>query len=231
MSEGRFLYRHGIGYLIEVARSWGIGLELCNFDDHCSLHIMPIFGSIFIRMPRFLWQEVPIGEMSLGYGFTWRWGKEWGNGDSIHFNWGVKCKIVHLPWEWMQVRHDILMADKSWKRVTNSRFDNPDNSGRPREWADKFEQKHPYTYKLRNGTVQNRTATIGVEERECRWRWLKWLPFPRIIRRSIDVTFDDEVGEGTGSWKGGTVGCGYTMLRGETPADTLRRMECERVFR
>lgn len=54
---------------------------------------------------------------------------------------------------------------------------------------------------------------------------------PRVMEvRAIDVQFSDEVGERTGSWKGGTIGCGYNMLPGESPLDTLRRMEAERKF-
>ena len=37
-------------------------------------------------------------------------------------------------------------------------------------------------------------------------------------------------GERNGSWKGGVLGCGWDMLKGETPLDTLRRMERERRF-
>lgn len=58
------------------------------------------------------------------------------------------------------------------------------------------------------------------------WHWIedcmKW--------RGIDVDFDGEVGERTGSWKGGTVGCSYESRPGETPVQTLRRMERERRF-
>ena len=87
-------------------------------------------------------------------------------------------------------------------------------------------ETHPYTYTLRNGKVQNRMATIRVETR----LWTRyWLPH-RKFRISIDVSFDDEVGERTGSWKGGTVGCSYDILPGERPVDTLRRMELERKF-
>lgn len=230
MSEGRYFYKRDVGYLLEMSPSWGIGLALCHFDDHCSLHVMPVFGNIFIRLPKWFYREAPIGEISNSYGFTWRWGRDWGFGDSIHFNWGVKYKIINMPWQWTQVRHEILMADRSWRPVKNIHFDDPDNSGRPWEWEGKFIEKHPYTYLRKNGEVQNRTATIGVEVREIRWRWFKWLPFPRIIRKAIDVAFDDEVGEHTGSWKGGTIGCGYTMKPGETPLQTLRRMETERKF-
>jgi len=44
------------------------------------------------------------------------------------------------------------------------------------------------------------------------------------------VSFDAEVGEGTGSYKGGVVGCSHDMLPFETPIETLRRMEKEVRF-
>ena len=57
-----------------------------------------------------------------------------------------------------------------------------------------------------------------------------WSPFLNQVIRSIDVQFDKEVGERTGSWKGGTVGCGYEMLPNESPYQCLKRMEQERKF-
>lgn len=87
-------------------------------------------------------------------------------------------------------------------------------------------ETHPYAYTLRSGEVQHRTATIKVERRT--WtRW--WLPFRRISR-SIDVEFSGEVGERTGSWKGGCIGCSFPMLASETPVQALRRMEATRKF-
>ena len=87
-------------------------------------------------------------------------------------------------------------------------------------------EEHPYRYFLRSGEVQIRTATINAESR--RWtRW--WLPREKV-HKSINVMFDAEVGERTGSWKGGCIGCGYEMKPGETPLQTLRRMERERTF-
>jgi len=43
--------------------------------------------------------------------------------------------------------------------------------------------------------------------------------------------FDREIGERSGSWKGGCIGCGWDMKPGETAEQTLRRMESERTFR
>jgi hypothetical protein len=69
-----------------------------------------------------------------------------------------------------------------------------------------------------------------VEEREWRPRWFKWTSLFARKRKTINVDFNDEVGERTGSWKGGTLGCGYDLLPNETPLECLRRMERERKF-
>ncbi len=69
-----------------------------------------------------------------------------------------------------------------------------------------------------------------IERREWRWKWFKWLKWPRCVEQTIDITFNKEVGEGSGSHKGGTIGCGYKMLPNESALQCLRRMEVERNF-
>ena len=91
-------------------------------------------------------------------------------------------------------------------------------------------QTADYTYTRKSGEVQRRTATFYVDSMEHRMRWLMWLPFPRRVSKSICVDFSGEVGEKTGSWKGGTVGCGYSMRPDESALECLRRMERERKF-
>ena len=99
------------------------------------------------------------------------------------------------------------------------------------KWKDIFfEETHPYFYVLNNGSVQRRMATIQVTEREWRPHWFKWLSLTKKVRKSIDIEFNEEVGERTGTWKGGTLGCSYEMLPNETPRQTLRRMELNREF-
>ena len=87
-----------------------------------------------------------------------------------------------------------------------------------------------YEYRLKDGSIQSRDAEIYREKREGRWRFLKFLSYPRIVRDSIDVIFSDEVGERAGGWKGGCTGCGYDKMKGESMLDCLRRMEKERKF-
>jgi len=101
---------------------------------------------------------------------------------------------------------------------------------RQKEQAEKTVQETwDYRYVLKNGKVQNVKATICLHRMTWRMRWWPLLPFKKVST-SIDVKFDQEVGEGTGSYKGGTVGCGYEIKPNETPLECLRRMESERKF-
>lgn len=120
------------------------------------------------------------------------------------------------PWSWHHVRHDYLNPDGSLHHRAGQQDYTP-----PAETT----EQHPYHYLMCDWTVQERVATVNGEEREWRWRWLTWLPWPRMIKRSINIEFSDEVGERTGSWKGGTIGCSWPWKRGETMEQALRRME------
>ena len=106
-------------------------------------------------------------------------------------------------------------------------FKHKDN--RPDPWDFRKTDAHievlPYTYTLKNGTVQERTATCTIEKRK--WH-RKWFPFFTKTVQVIDIEFNDEVGERSGSWKGGTLGCSYEMLPDDTIETCLRRMERER---
>lgn len=125
--------------------------------------------------------------------------------DLLWLRWGEqtgtresKHKAIYMPWHWKFREHVILSEPET----------------------------HPYTYTLRSGEKQLRTATIQKESRS----WSRfWLP-SKITRTSIDVKFSDEVGERSGSWKGGVLGCSYEVLPNELPLEALRRMERERKF-
>lgn len=159
---------------------------------------------------------------------------------------GLGLITINFSWPWSKVvpdegqcsgprygfyffeDHLVLLWGKSkGTRGDPSKFIDMPWSWRHREHKVLSEpEKHPYRYQLRSGEVQERTATIQVETRLWTRPWLPWRKFVR----AIDIEFSDEVGERTGSWKGGTTGCGYHMLPGETPVECLRRMERERKF-
>jgi len=226
--RGRFELRFSWA---EITGGLGFALALCLFEEHYSLHIRLGWPNMFIQLP-FLqrWHHEPFEAME-SWGFSW-------HASDIHLNWGRRCKIVHMPWAWEWVRSSFLMPNgtswthelRSWRRRSHlgtacERTHFLHSSDLP-QWS----ETHPYRYVLRSGQVQERQATIKVREMEWRWRWFTWLPFPRMIRRTIDVEFSDEVGERSGSWKGGTIGCGYDLRRNETPRECLRRMERDRKF-
>ncbi len=208
---------------------WGFDLsyELCGyFDARHRINIQLLFFRLTLILP--IWSkytdECSPPEWGISYHHQTLWITYGGEG-----NWqgGNKSWAMYMPWQFTWVRTSCLKQDGSWEHE------------RPGDRQDFFTEKwkgllwretYPYVYALRSGEKQLREATLRVEEREWRWNWFQWLPFPRRVRKTIQIDFDDEVGEQTGSWKGGTVGCSYPMLPGELPEQTLRRMEKERKF-
>lgn len=208
----------------EVAGRAGLSLGIVLNDRRLLLNICLGWPVFYIRLRFF---ERWAGEARDCMGD--RWGFSLVDGDAIHLNWRDKTKIIHLPWSLSFYRWSYLLADGSWMHDIHGK-------GKKRmSWEeikalDLWKAELPYTYVLRSGEVQERRATISVEELEHRQRWLMWCPLFARIRKSIKVEFSGEVGEGAGSWKGGTVGCGYDIKPSETPVDCLRRMERERKF-
>lgn len=96
--------------------------------------------------------------------------------------------------------------------------------------TNKFTETYPYTYVKKNGEVQERLATITVEEREWRRRWLKFTKLFAVVHKQIDISLDKEIGEKVGSYKGGVTGFSEEMYPNEGPLHTLRRAEEKRRF-
>lgn len=141
-------------------------------------------------------------------------------------NWGGnKSKAWDFPFitkNWY--RTSILLKDDTWvheKRGSNKDF-----------WHEKWNDlKKIWNYDFLDKTDNTLIPTkIHVTEREWRPKWLEWTNLFSKVRRSIEVEFSEEVGSRKGSWKGGTIGCGYDMLPNENPIDTIKRMEKERSF-
>lgn len=153
---------------------------------------------------------------------------------------GKKSKYISFPWnlEWYRTSYQTNTGTTVWDNktsITHWLWEH-EFKGKRKDFYDEkwngvlWEQTYPYIYILNSGEVQNRLATIKVVEREWRRRWLPFTSLFNQVIRSIDVTFDKEVGERTGSWKGGTVGCGWDLKPNETPYQCLKRMEQERKF-
>lgn len=121
-------------------------------------------------------------------------------------------------WEWE--RTSVLLKDGTWLHDTRL---NP-NELRKFE-SDFHEERYPYSNIIKNGKSQSCLAKVQVWEREWRWNGIS------KISKDIEVSFSEELGSDAGSWKGGVVGCHYEISEGETPLQTLRRMQTERQFK
>ena len=220
------MYSHRIRRSLEGCRpKLSLGLDLFE-NGYC----LDLFGFL-IALP-FLdrWVHEP-EEMMESWGFCYF-------DRAIHLRWGAKTKFVRMPWDFEHLKCEVLKPDGTWceyvgcyetgQPIVNSNgvvvFEGGKEPDGRQVWV------FPYRYQLKSGEVQERTATVYIERREWRQRWLWWCPLFAKKRQSISVEFDGEVGERTGSWKGGCIGCGYDMNRGETAEQTLRRMERERKF-
>lgn len=139
---------------------------------------------------------------------------------SIVLCWGNWTKFIHMPWEFTHISSNVLLPDGSWSKRQASY---EGNDGR-KLWT------FDYRYTLRSGEVQQRVATVHVERIEWRRKFLKWCPWFAKVQQGMWIEFNGEVGERTGSWKGGTIGCGWDLNPCETVENAIRRMERERVF-
>lgn len=170
-----------------------------------------VFNFIF---PKIYIHNLPsLNRKDLTYGISY-------HGRCIFLNWGKKLKAIYMPWFLTLVRYQVKNKNGNWNDYI---FHTEGDDGR-------YKETYNYKYTLKSGEIQKRLATIYECKMEWRWRLLKRMPFPRLVKKYINIDFDDEVGEGTGSWKGGVVGCGYEILPGESMYCALKRMERERKF-
>jgi hypothetical protein len=223
---------------------WGwhfdISYEICGyFDNRPRINLDLIFFSLQLILPfRNKWtDECDAPKWGIAYHNQTLWIHKGGKGN---MKGGNKWWTVRVPWSLEWYRTSALKKDGTWEHeIYNDRIPNPQKPNAlirnsknfyEEKWKDiLWSESYPYTYKLQKGETQYRIATIRVEEMEWRLLWFMFLPIGKT-RKSISIDFDKEVGEGTGSWKGGCMGCSYTMNHGELPEQTLRRMEKERKF-
>lgn len=237
MIGGRWVDQHDGSYRMKWGElhlnRCGFAIALCLFAEDYSLHIHVLWLNAFVSLP-FLkrWHREP-HEIMESWGV--KYDLEMGN---LHLNWGRHYKIFTMPWrDWVQTSHDVLRPDGTWVPFVGSWEEGPLRVVNQRgatmggkEPDGRLIEKHPYRYLLKSGEVQERTAKCSAERRIRRLRWLRWMPLFQKTTHAIDVQFSDEVGERTGSWKGGCVGCGWEMKPGETIQECLKRMESERRF-
>lgn len=212
-----------------------LSLRLCRFEEEFCLDL---FGFL-IALP-FLdrWHSEPEEMMEA-------WGPSYHDA-SIWWSWGNDSVCLHMPWTYEHIKHEVRRPDDSWVPFVGiwevrQAPTHPDGTpmfsdggvvfDRCKEPDGRWQGTYPYHYLLLpSGEVQHATATIHVERREWRQKWLRWCPWFAKRRQSISIDFDREMGSEAGSWKGGVMGTGYDMRHGEEPEETLRRMQKEHRF-
>lgn len=153
-------------------------------------------------------------------------------------NWGGGSKwwTWNIPfWTKIHVRHDVQCnvgdydSDPTLIMVPYDNLERyVDNKYIPLEQNELVYKYHyDYTDKYDGKVIP---CTFWVEEREWRPKWLTWTGRWKDVDRYIEIVFSDEVGSRKGSWKGGCIGCSYTLKEGETPMECIKRMEKERSF-
>lgn len=219
----------------------GLAFDLGSYGNP-HLHFGLIFFAIFIPLPSAF--ERWLGRGAFGerprYGFSWRWND--GDGSALHLHWGQKTKVVWMPWEGEHIRTEYLGVDLAWhddRTKPGSYHAVLQGAGGLTFGPEPWSEQYPYRYMLDDGEVQNVTATVTRRRAFHGRRWIgpkqfrAWLRsfLPKRLYDSIDIQFDQEVGSRRGSWKGGCVGCSYSIRPDESPRAALMRMQRERRFR
>lgn len=197
------------------------------FDNRLMIQIAPFWGQLFLHIDRIRSKYDECDPPQYGFYFYGE-GSFWP--DTFVWCWNRKTHHFYLPWalEWQRTSKKLKTGEWLHERKGDRR------KGIGVDWYKKetedqlWQETYPYTYKLNSGEVQHRMAKVTVEQREWRPRWFQWTPLFSKTRTSIDIEFDGEVGERSGSWKGGTIGCGWDLKPGQTPEQALREMEATR---
>ena len=192
------------------------------FDNRAYLSFCILWGQFYIHIP-FIRSKYDVSDPPR-YGFYFYSVSSWVP-DSFVICKGKKNKFYDMPWSLDWIRTSILLNDGTWAHETKG---NSQDFWKD-EWVEKkWKEIHPYLNTRADGFMDYANATITVEEREWRPKWFKWTYLFKKVRRTISVEFDQGIGKGVDSYKGGTLGCGYDLLPNETPLKCLIRMMKER---
>lgn len=205
--------------------SWTFEITYRNhgYDTHCAeLHISMFGWHSSFKLP------IRCKDRSI----LWREEKKYGisiHDSVVFFYWGYDLKGWDIPFinYGTAVRWDQYCGPEEFDDIPSNWNQRPyqtiHNGGceKPSTWT--YNYTDPY-----DGTVV--PCKFWVEELEWRPKWLRWTKMFAKVKRFIEVEFSEEMGPKKGSWKGGTIGCGFNMLPGEHPTETIRRMEKEYNF-
>lgn len=127
---------------------------------------------------------------------------------------------LFLPWtQWRQVRTSLYDTEGNlfWTAAEGTPFD---------EYRQVRGRCPVMRFEVQDYDGERVAASALIEEREMRLGkgWFKWLGwFRKRVHRELRIEFSSEVGTEKGSWKGGVMGTGISMLPGELHEAAFRR--------
>lgn len=193
------------------APRFGLELQLNRggyFSRNYSINFCLIWGMFKILLPFKTSREESCEYLTYGFNIF---------ANSVIWRWGNYYKSWDLPFvSYVFDFHVVQNTSGEWESG-NSSWDNQNI----------LRESYLYTYLLSSGEEQIVRATCFKEIRQ--WH-RKWLPWVKLVKPTISIEFSSEVGERTGSWKGGVLGCSYDLLPDETIEECLKRMELTRKF-
>ena len=210
------------GQFCWATKNFGIRYDVQDECDYPPMIVVqiPFIFSIYYRLKRKRPESNDFYQKSISYGFYYY-------DDALVLCLGKKRKHVEMPWSLQFRSSELLDFDRRTLFKTTSKDRISDYFHSFYELKQSLQKPYSFRYVLRNGEIQNRTAKICIERRIWSMNWFRWI---KKIQTTISIDFDDEVGEGTGSWKGGCTGCSYDLLDNETAEQALRRLENEKDY-
>ena len=228
---GLFRKRHNqyeIGNWYVGWKSWKFDITYCTHgyeSDNAELHISMFGWHSLFRLP---WKhkhtDLFYGEKKYGVAIF---------ETTIFWYWGYDIKCWELPFisygtavRWERYigppnMYFFSAPNKECWGVHPYKTNYEGGCHNPTTWE--YDYKDPYDGKIV-------PCKFWVEEMEWRPKWLGWTSLFAKTRRYIEVSFSEEMGPRKGSWKGGTIGCGFNLNPKEHPMDCIKRMEREYKF-
>ena len=144
----------------------------------------------------------------------------WGNSEE-----STKSKCFFIPWnQWRRTRYDFLNGQHECVCSANDFKSGRIDFDAIRR-AEEIVPKINFQIVDFDDEVVNAEAYITESRYDRGDGWFKWLKFfcAARIYRKLDFTFDKEVGERKGSWKGGLISTSCEIKPGESAIEAFTR--------
>lgn len=131
-----------------------------------------------------------------------------------------------FPWSYCFYKREILDHDtRKSVFVENKRnLDNNNDTDKIHYIVKKQRKWYPFLYITKNKEIQNRIVFVYIDRMTWRMKWYPILPFKKV-KTYINLSFNEEVGEGVNTWKGGIISSSHEIFPNERVRDCLNKIE------